>query len=110
MFEWKASPGTVVVIQSLMIHVVNSKIKWKNKRRASISFISLFFPFSGSFLTGGYKLVCVCDKVLIYTHTAAAPRGDQDPPRKSNKNNTLTVSSAVKTGGEGWEGHEVNKD
>lgn len=106
-FEWKASPGAVVVTQSLMIHVINSKTKWKNKRRTSMSFISLFFffPFSGSFLTGGYKLVCVWQGVDLHTQQElhVVTRTHQERAIK-----TTPCQLAVKTGGE--ELHELNKD
>lgn len=65
----------------------------------------LFFSFQsslpGSFLICSHKLGCTTGS--WFTPTAGAPRGDQDPPRMSNKSDTLSISSGLKTRGEGWE-------
>lgn len=102
---------------SSVTDVINSKLKGNAGKGffsasgcLSLTFLFIYllllfstvFPFFGSFLTGGYKMACVTRCWFI--HTAGAPHGDQDPPRKSNKNNTMSVSSVVKTGGEKREG------
>lgn len=60
----------------------------------------LFFSFQssspGSFLICSRKLGCTTGR--WFTPTAGAPRGDQDPPRMSNKNNTLSLSSGGRGG------------
>lgn len=48
-----------------------------------------------------------CATRCWFTPTAGASRGDQDPPRMSNKNSTLSLSSGVKTRGEE---HKFNRN
>lgn len=64
-----------------------------------------FFPFSGSFLTGGYKLVCVWQGVDLHTQQElhVVTRTHQERAIK-----TTPCQLAVKTGEE--ELHELNKD
>lgn len=55
----------------------------------SLLFLTFQSSLPGSFLTCSRKLGCTTGR--WFTPTAGAPRGDQDPPRMSNKNNTLSL-------------------
>lgn len=64
--------------------------------------LSVSFSFDWEF---PHTLACATR--CWFTPTAGASRGDQDPPRMSNKNSTLSLSSRVKTRGEE---HEFNRN
>lgn len=58
-------------------------------------FLSFQFSLPGSFLICSGKLGCTTG--CWFLATAGAPGGDQDPPRMNNTNNTLSISSVLKT-------------
>lgn len=70
-----------------------STAKQNGEEHLSHSFLFFFLFLSLGVFSQVAISWCVCVTRCWFTHTAGAPRGNQDPPRKSNKNNTLSVSS-----------------
>lgn len=98
---WLHWPVTTSPTRSALFPNVRCFLEEKNKSKFLWFLKEILLPFS-SFPTGVRMRVCVTR--CWFTRAAGAPRGEQDPPRKRNKNNTLSVRPCSKKQREKGEG------